>query len=93
MTQPPPAEPGMSLDQVDTPALLVDLDAYERNLDAMDRALAGTGVRLRRHAKTHKCAIIARAQIARGAVGVCCQKVAEAEALVRAGVEDVLMSN
>lgn len=50
-------------------------------------------VRLRAHAKTHKCAVIARHQIERGAVGVCCQKVSEAEALVNAGVGDVLVSN
>lgn len=89
----PPAEPGMTLDQVDTPALLVDLDAFERNLQRMADAVDRAGVRLRAHAKTHKCAAIAKRQMALGAVGVCCQKVSEAEALVDAGVTDVLLSN
>ena len=89
----PPAEIGMHLADVDTPALIVDLDAFERNLAAMADNIAAAGVRIRPHAKTHKCAVIARRQIALGAVGVCCQKVSEAEALVQAGVPDVLVSN
>ena len=88
-----PAEIGMSLADVDTPALIVDLDAFERNLAAMADNIAAAGVRIRPHAKTHKCAVIARRQMALGAVGVCCQKVSEAEALVQAGVSDVLVSN
>lgn len=88
-----PAAVGMHLSAVDTPALLVDLDAFEANLRQMQQALAGFGVQLRAHAKTHKCPTIALAQIAHGAVGVCCQKVSEAEALVEGGVEDVLISN
>ena len=89
----PPAEPGMPVQAVDTPALLLDLDAFEHNLEALDRSLAGQAVRLRPHAKSHKCAAIARLQVARGAVGVCCQKVSEAEALVDGGVHDVVVSN
>ena len=89
----PPAEIGMRLADVDTPALLVDLDAFERNLHAMARGVSAAGVRIRPHAKTHKCAVIARRQMALGAVGVCCQKVSEAQALVHAGVTDVLVSN
>ena len=50
----PPAEIGMPLDKVDTPALLIDLDAFEQNLTHMARSLEGAGVRLRPHAKTHK---------------------------------------
>jgi D-serine deaminase-like pyridoxal phosphate-dependent protein len=83
----------MPLEQVDTPALLLDLDAFERNLDRLDQSLRGTSVRVRPHAKSHKCPEIALRQIARGAVGVCCQKVSEAEALVRGGVGDVLVAN
>ena len=90
---PPPAEVGIRLADVDTPALLVDLDAFERNLEAMAHGTSAAGVRLRPHAKTHKCAVIARRQMAHGAVGVCCQKVSEAQALVQAGVTDVLVSN
>jgi D-serine deaminase-like pyridoxal phosphate-dependent protein len=92
---PAPAEPGMRVDDVDTPALIVELEAFEHNLDAMTESLRGAppGMRLRPHAKTHKSSDIAKAQIARGAVGVCCQKVAEAEALVDGGVADVLITN
>ncbi len=93
MTTPPPAQVGMPLADVDTPALLIDLDAFERNLDCMARGIAAAGVRLRPHAKTHKCAPIVHRQMALGAVGACCQKVSEAEALVQAGVPDVLVSN
>ena len=93
MTTRPPAEIGMLLDDVDTPALLVDLDAFERNLQKMARGIESHGICLRPHAKTHKCAVIAERQMALGAVGVCCQKVSEAEALVQAGVPDVLISN
>ncbi len=93
MTTEPAAQPGMSLGEVDTPALIVDLDAFERNLKRMADAAARAGVRLRPHAKTHKSSIIARQQIALGAVGVCCQKVSEAEVLVRDGIGDVLISN
>jgi D-threonine aldolase len=93
MTMRPPAEIGMALADVDTPALLIELDALERNLQRMADAVAGTAVRLRPHAKTHKCPVIALQQMARGAVGVCCQKVSEAEAMVLGGVPDVYVSN
>jgi 3-hydroxy-D-aspartate aldolase len=93
MTTRPPAEIGMSLDEVDTPALIVDLDAFERNLKRLADRTAGSGVRLRPHAKTHKCAVIGLKQMELGAVGVCCQKVSEAEAMVYGGVKDVLVTN
>jgi 3-hydroxy-D-aspartate aldolase len=89
----PPASIGQPLAEVDTPALILDLDAFEKNLSALQKAVAGKTVRVRAHAKTHKCPEIARRQIAAGAVGVCCQKVSEAEALVEGGIEDVLVSN
>lgn len=90
---PAPAVPGMPVSEVDTPALLLDLDAFEANLDTLDRSLAGSALRVRPHAKSHKCPRIARIQMARGAVGVCCQKVSEAEALVDGGVTNVMVSN
>ena len=93
MTTRPPAEIGMPLDEVDTPALLVDLDAFERNLARLPQRISGGNVRLRPHAKTHKCPVIALQQVARGAVGVCVQKVGEAEAMVYGGVPDVLVTN
>jgi len=89
----PPAEPGSTLGDVDTPALLLDLDAFEHNLQRMTFAVRGANVRLRPHAKSHKCPEIALRQIQAGAVGVCCQKVSEAEAMVDGGVADVFVSN
>ncbi len=78
---------------IDTPALVVDLDVFERNLDLMANAAHGAGIALRPHAKSHKCPPIALAQIERGAKGICCQKVGEAGAFVTAGVTDVLVTN
>ena len=92
MTQRPPASVGQRIEEVDTPALILDLDAFEKNLEMLERAVAGR-VRVRAHAKAHKCPQIAQRQIAAGAVGVCCQKVSEAEALVEGGVRDVLVTN
>lgn len=88
-----PAEIGMPLAEVDTPCLILDLDAFERNLNRLKESLAGKSVLVRPHAKSHKCPQIALRQIALGAVGVCCQKVSEAEALVQGGVNDVLIAN
>src|SRR3977135_989577 len=93
MPSAPPASVGISLEEIDTPALVLDLDALEGNLLRMADAAKESGVRLRPHAKSHKCAEIARAQIAAGAIGVCSQKVSEAEALVAGGVADVLVTN
>ncbi|MHB2207689.1 DSD1 family PLP-dependent enzyme [Methylobacterium sp. CM6257] len=89
-----PASVGMPVEEVDTPCLLVDLDALERNIDKLGRFMKEHGLRHRAHAKTHKSSDIAVMQIERGgACGVCCQKVSEAEALVSAGIRDVLVSN
>src|ERR1700676_4689567 len=93
MLQVPPAVTGMREEEIDTPALIIDLDAFEFNLDTMAALLAPTGVNLRADAKTHKSAVIARLQIARGAVGNCVQKVAEAEVLAWGGIPDILVSN
>jgi D-serine deaminase-like pyridoxal phosphate-dependent protein len=89
----PPATIGMALADVDTPALILDLDAFESNLRRLVDSLAGRSVMVRPHAKSHKCPQIALRQIALGAVGVCCQKVSEAEALIEGGVGDVLIAN
>lgn len=93
MSRPAPAVVGMPLAEVDTPALVLDLDAFERNLECMMASVAGRGVRVRPHAKTHKCPEVALRQAALGAVGQCCQKVSEAEAMVEGGIKDVLVSN
>src|SRR6202023_518492 len=89
----PPAEIGAAVADIDTPALVVDLDALDRNIAKMAEFSRSTGVRVRPHAKTHKSPAIALRQIAQGAVGQCVQKVGEAEVLVRGGVTDVLVSN
>ncbi len=78
---------------VPTPAAIVDVDALERNIARMADRVRPFGVALRPHAKTHKCAAIARLQIAAGAVGICCAKFGEAEALADAGVADILVTS
>lgn len=78
---------------IDTPALILDLDAFEHNMGLMKKALGGTNLRLRPHAKSHKCPEIALRQIEHGAIGICCQKVSEASLFVDAGVSDVLITN
>lgn len=93
MTRLPSAHVGMLLADVDTPSLILDLDAFERNLHRLRESLAGSAVALRPHAKSHKCPEIALRQVALGAVGVCCQKASEAEALIDGGVKDVLIAN
>jgi D-serine deaminase-like pyridoxal phosphate-dependent protein len=84
---------GHPVDDVATPALLIDLDRFEHNLALAASLTTPHGVSLRPHAKAHKCATIARRQIAAGAVGVCCQKLSEAFALAGAGVSDIHLSN
>ncbi len=86
-----PAHVGDRIEAIETPALIVDVDAFERNLERMAGATKGT--RLRPHAKAHKCVAIAKSQLARGAVGICCQKTDEAAVFVGAGIRDVLVTN
>ncbi|MEJ2026878.1 MAG: DSD1 family PLP-dependent enzyme [Limibacillus sp.] len=88
-----PAAPGMDEADIQTPCLMIDLDAMERNIARMQGFVDEMGVRLRVHGKMHKSADIALKQIEAGAVGICCQKVSEAESFARAGVKDVLVSN
>jgi len=76
-----------------TPALVIDLPAFEANVAAMAAHCAKHGLNLRPHAKTHKCAEIARRQIAAGALGVCCAKLGEAEALGAEGIDGVLLTS
>lgn len=78
---------------LNTPALVVDVEALDRNIARMADVAAASGLKLRPHAKTHKSADIARRQIAAGAVGVCCAKLGEAEALTAAGVEGILITS
>jgi D-serine deaminase-like pyridoxal phosphate-dependent protein len=83
---------GTPLERVDTPALVLDLDALERNLDRMAALARGAGKGLRPHAKTHKSPEIARLQLARGAVGLCCAKLGEAEVFAAAGLGPLLVT-
>lgn len=88
-----PARVGDALHEVDTPALVLDLDRFEANLDRLMKSSTVRGMRVRPHAKSHKCVEIARRQMAAGAVGICCQKVSEAEVFLAGGIDDVLVSN
>ena len=89
-----PASIGMDELEIQTPCLVVDLDAFERNIEKMRDFCRETGMRHRVHGKMHKSADVAHYQIDHGdACGVCCQKVSEAEAFARAGVKDILVSN
>jgi len=84
---------GQGVDAIDTPALVLDLDAMERNLARMQDFAKAHGVRLRPHAKMHKSAALALLQMQAGAVGVCVQKTSEAQALAASGVNNIFISN
>lgn len=84
---------GATLDDLDTPALCVDLDALERNIACMAALCQSHGVAWRPHAKGHKSPQIARRQVAAGAIGVTCAKLSEAEVMADAGIRDVLVAN
>jgi len=79
----------MLLSALPTPQVLIDHARAMRNIDRVQQRAADAGVRLRPHAKTHKSPIVAKWQIERGAVGVCCAKVGEAEVFVDAGVDNI----
>ncbi|MCC0038795.1 MAG: DSD1 family PLP-dependent enzyme [Brucellaceae bacterium] len=89
-----PALPGMDEADIQTPCLVLDLDALERNIRKMGDYARAHGMRHRVHGKMHKSVDVAKLQERLGgAVGVCCQKVSEAEVFVRGGIKDVLVSN
>lgn len=79
--------------QLNTPALLLDLDAFEANIAAMAAYAARHGVGLRPHAKSHKCVAVAKAQVAAGALGVCCATLGEVEAMAAAGIPGLLLTS
>ena len=87
------SEIGSCRDEIETPALLIDLDALRRNISKMADYFSKVDASLRPHAKTHKTPLIAHEQIKAGAIGVCCQKLGEAEVMVASGVNDVLITN
>lgn len=84
---------GQSKYEVDTPSLLLDLNAVETNIDAMAGWFKDKPCKLRPHAKTHKLPLIAKKQIAAGAIGITCAKLTEAEAFLRNGIRNILIAN
>jgi 3-hydroxy-D-aspartate aldolase len=89
-----PAAIGMSVDEIQTPCLILDLDALERNIRKMGDYAKSHGMRHRAHGKMHKSVDVLKLQEKLGgAIGACCQKVSEAEVFVRGGIKDVLVSN
>jgi 3-hydroxy-D-aspartate aldolase len=89
-----PAKPGMDAADIQTPCLVLDLDALERNIKKMGDYAKAHGMRHRVHGKMHKSVDVAKLQERLGgSVGVCCQKVSEAEVFARGGIKDILVSN
>ena len=82
----------MHRDEIPTPALLLDLDRFERNLARMAAHVRAAGKDLRPHAKTHRCPEMAKRQVAAGALGVACAKLGEAEVMAGAGVRGLLIT-
>ena len=89
-----PAKPGMDEADIQTPCLVLDLDALERNIKKMGDYAKAHGMRHRVHGKMHKSVDVAKLQeTLGGSIGVCCQKVSEAEVFARGGIKDILVSN
>ena len=84
---------GLNKAELPTPALLIDLDILESNIAKMSAHAKAVGIKLRPHAKSHKCPEIAKRQIAAGAVGVCAATISEAEALANAGINGLLITS
>jgi D-serine deaminase-like pyridoxal phosphate-dependent protein len=81
----------MRISDLDTPSVVCDLDVMERNLTEMAAHCRNIGIPLRSHTKSHKIPEIAHRQMALGAVGICCQKLGDAEVMVAAGLKDILI--
>ncbi|KAK2187931.1 hypothetical protein NP493_149g00004 [Ridgeia piscesae] len=92
---PPPCQVGDNSEDLDTPALVVDMDVVDRNLRALSKQMQQyPNVSVRPHVKAHKCPQLAKLQVEHGAVGVCAQTLTEAEAMVYGGgCSNVLLSN
>ncbi len=82
----------MTLRDLRTPAVLIDRSRVIRNIERMQAAADARGIRMRPHAKTHKSPVVARWQIERGAIGICCAKLGEAEVLADAGISDIRLA-
>lgn len=85
--------PGTLLDELDTPALIVDVAVAERNIEKMQQFVSSHGTAVRPHSKTHKSPFWGHKQLAAGAIGITCSKVSEADALVDGGITEVLIAN
>lgn len=83
----------MTIAGISTPALILDVNILKENAEKMKKLLEGSNLKLRPHYKSHKCAAIAKWQIASGAIGMTCAKLSEAEDLCDAGIEDILIAN
>src|SRR3982751_6969160 len=79
----------MLVSDLPTPQVLIDDQRARNNIDGVQQLASAAGMRLRPHAKTHKSPVVARWQIDRGAVGICCAKLGEAEVFVDAGITDI----
>jgi len=84
---------GFLKQEIDTPALLINLPKLDHNIEKMAAFADEAGISLRPHMKTHKCPIISQKQIAAGAIGVTCQKLGEAEVAAKSGISDILLTN
>jgi 3-hydroxy-D-aspartate aldolase len=84
---------GTTIRNLQTPVLLIDLDVMEKNLQKMASFFVDSSINLRPHSKTHKSPFIANTQIEMGAVGICCQKVSEAEVMYQGGIDNILISS
>ena len=78
---------------LDTPALCLDIEGVQANIDRMAGLFRNGPIRLRPHAKTHKSPILAQMQLAAGAIGITCAKLGEAEVMAAAGIKDILIAN
>lgn len=82
----------MHIEDIDTPALILDLDVMERNIKRLQAYLKSHGIKNRPHVKTHKIPAIAHMQLEAGAVGIACQKLGEVEVMADAGIKDILLT-
>ena len=86
-------EKGTPVNELDTPCIIIDLDIAEKNIAILQNYANELGIDVRPHAKTHKSPYWAKKQIAAGAIGVCCAKLAEAEVLTEGGIDNILITN
>ena len=84
---------GLPIEELDTPAVLIDLDALESNIKTMAADVKSRGSNWRPHSKSHKCPAIAHLQVEAGAIGVACAKLGEAEVMAANGIRDILVPN